>query len=489
MAVVAVAWPAWGILGPADDGPDRCKNKQSGAGKKQAKDVGAAPMADFNCDGKADLVSTSSAAKAGGHRWAGYVTVDYGSDKGIDPAGYRVITQGSEGVPGEPGKGALGQRAVARDFDGDGYTDLALSVSVRVHDEESGVIVVWGSADGLKDSTELKDAKGVASQYQLVGGDFDSDGQADLALGVGEKKGLLKGPFTRDGASAGTERVPGSEGNDQSVVVAGDMTGDGADDLVAFHDVGNYPWEPARRPEFIAGGADGFEKPDTKRVPRGDQAAVGDVDGDGTGDLIVRERPEDTDPESGEPRALRVLHGKKDGPDKARSTKLGPEAGGELDEVEDGDFGEALDTGDVNGDGYADVAIASPGASVEGKASAGTAYVATGGPDGLSGDRVQKVDQATGGKPADIERGDEFSGGSAGDGQLYGGLPGVRLLDSDGDGRSDLAANAPEENESEGAVRVLLGTDEGLTGKGARSLGPDNHEAPAKEDFAQGFAL
>ncbi|MCF2436619.1 FG-GAP repeat protein [Streptomyces thinghirensis] len=43
---------------------------------------------------------------------------------------------------------------------------------------------------------------------QLAAGDFDGDGHADLVFGLGSDKGLLKGPFGRDGTPAGTARVP-----------------------------------------------------------------------------------------------------------------------------------------------------------------------------------------------------------------------------------------------------------------------------------------
>ncbi|WP_443080807.1 FG-GAP repeat protein [Streptomyces sp. PTD9-10] len=57
---------------------------------------------DFDGDGYQDLAVAAPAARVGGHPWAGYVAISYGSAAGLAPARTTIITQDTPGVPGPP---------------------------------------------------------------------------------------------------------------------------------------------------------------------------------------------------------------------------------------------------------------------------------------------------------------------------------------------------------------------------------------------------
>lgn len=358
--------------------------------------AGTAPVADFDGDGHADLATGVASGD--------YFALSYGAASGGDGRRQR-IGQEVTGTPEKRGDGVgIGERTVARDLDGDGYTDLAADVETygerRKGGAHGGVVVMWGSEQGPRGGdgagTYLTDVPddfsiGGPGPYTLTAGDFDGDRVTDLVVAAGEEKGLLKGPFTRDGAASSTG------------------------------------------------------------------ATTGDVDNDGRTDLIVRRHPDGAGPDSSVTGPVEVFYGSKDGPepDDGRHTVIGQNTEGVPGEQEDdGSYGSVLAAGDVNKDGYADVAVGDP-YEKRGRIAAGAVILLKG---GLTGEGAQVIDQSTGGEAGDREAGDVF--GTA-----------VQLLDMDGDGAADLAAGAPGEDGSRGGIRLLPGTEDGLSEKGARSLG------------------
>ena len=177
---------------------------------------------------------------------------------------------------------------------------------------------------------------------------------------------------------------------------------------------------------------------------------------------------------------MEVLYGSEDGPGDRR-TKLTQNSAGVPGTNEEGDqFGQDLAAGDVNADGFADIAVGVGHEDIPQGEDNGAVVLLKGSRGGLSGAGSQAFDQAGPGVPGAAEAGDRF--GSA-----------VLLQDTDGDGHSDLALGTPGEDGATltdtGAVWVLRGAPAGLTTDGVVSFGPGALGAPEAdahlgEDFA-----
>ncbi|MFJ6074368.1 FG-GAP repeat protein [Streptomyces sp. NPDC093065] len=478
-AVVALAVAVGMVI--ADDGvadiaaPYGCGTGGARGTAAPASDRAAAEgAADFDGDGNPDLALGSGGSVAGG-AGGGSVEVAYGAGDGTGIARCQYLTQDDAGIPGSNRDEAFfGSDVVARDLDGDGYTDLAASV----FDWKPSVIIVWGSEDGLKRAARVPgtDVSHVAwdndpiLDEQLVAGDFDGDGHPDLVFGLGSDKGLLKGPFGRDGTPAGTGRVPAPRrpapdvGNaNYGDLVAGDLDGDGADDLVSFHEADpdpEAPWADLNRPvSYLRGGRDGFTQPEGTRLPDAGEGAIGDVDGDGVDDLVLSPRGGDASRSS-----VTVVYGSKAGPGKRRATTTvdrdTPGVPGEEPQDEDAVFG-ALDTGDVDGDGYADVVAGAARWDVYGQSGPEQVLFLAGGPDGLSGEGARLFD------------GDDLGAAPGGDADFG---AAVGLTDLDGDGRADLVVTAPGSDTVDGVAYVLRGTADGPSTAGVTRLSGDTFD-------------
>ncbi|MGW8378309.1 FG-GAP-like repeat-containing protein [Streptomyces sp. ODS28] len=409
---------------------------------------------DFNGDGYNDLVI---AAPEGSGK-AGYVTVVYGSAKGLDRSTRTVISQNTPGVPGEAKAGnRFGDGLVARDLDGDGVTDLAVQ-SAGAH------VILWGAKGG---GLSGKGAVRTVDASDAVGGDFDGDGKQDLFVAQGSFTGkgeLLRGPFTRDGKPASRQAVDLSDGDSETYgLAAGDITGDGADDVVVLRAM-----EESSRPgALFVGGKKGLTKKNDD-APEALGATVGDFDGDGHGDLAYRVAPggvvEGPWDDAG---TVKVRYGTASGLGKrtATFTQATPGVPGAH---EKGDlFGASLAAGDVTGDGRDDLAVGVPGEAIGSKKKAGSTVLLKGSAKGLTGTGAQAFSQDTAGVPGVAEANDEFG-------------TNTRLLDFDKNGRADLAVSAAGENDFAGAVWAFPGTGSGLdTAKGI-SFAPGDVGAPAQ---------
>ncbi|MBI0382040.1 VCBS repeat-containing protein, partial [Streptomyces albiflaviniger] len=234
----------------------------------------------------ADLAVSAPTGTVGGKAKAGYVAVVYGSASGVDPAHRQVVSQATEGVPGDPAASAyFGAHTVARDLDGDGYTDLVVQTG-----KSPALTVLWGSSNGLTGGTQLPAGNGDHwGDSVITGGDFNGDGHADLAdvvtTGEGpddEKTGVRVrlGPFTRDGKDAGGSFSDTGRFDAPTSLTAGDITGDGKDDLVSTH-----AFEEMSQSSLFFKGDDKGLSQKAADLTDAASATIGDVDKDGHGDL------------------------------------------------------------------------------------------------------------------------------------------------------------------------------------------------------------
>ncbi|MEU3223538.1 FG-GAP-like repeat-containing protein [Streptomyces sp. NPDC006976] len=438
---------------------------------------------DFNGDGYQDVVVAAPAAAVDGHEWAGYITVAYGSAQGLSTAHTTVIDQNTPGVPGEPENGnSFGFRMVAEDLDHDGLTDLALYVNEWLTSPNNfgSVIVLWGRTGGLTGQGAVRLAAPPDSQVgsNLTAGDFDGDGTTDLMLDHGgeyEERSVLYGPFDRSGVPAREQLVTMFDtDNYMGTTAVGDFNGDGIDDLCT-----TYVYEEHSEGAKLWLGTPEGLSPVSTPLPGASALAVGDFDKDGKDDLATRVIPGDiVEDFPADPGTVRIYYGSASGPSTTRTKTITQDTAGVPGVSEKGDqFGARLSAGDVNGDGYDDLAVGVPFEAIEKTRAAGAVVLLKGGPGGLSGTGSQAFHQETAGVPGVAETGDHFGGS-------------VRLLDLDNDGRADLVAGAPGEDleavADGGAVWSLRGTSSGLTATGAFAFNPVDLGALVK---GAGFGL
>lgn len=181
------------------------------------------------------------------------------------------------------------------------------------------------------------------------------------------------------------------------------------------------------------------------------QTARSDFNGDGYGDLAIG-APGETNARG----AVHVVYGDSTGLDPEHSQLWTQASPGVLDAPENDDrFGEALATGDFNGDGAADLAIGVPGEN----SSAGAVAVLYGSPVGITDIDNQLWSQNSPGVDDGAGALDRFGAALA-------------RREAGDSARADLAIGAPDEDlgsvQDAGVVHVLRGGPTGLTATGSR---------------------
>ena len=406
-----------------------------GRGTAEASAVGQ--LLDPDADGRRDLYVGAWRANMGAGEVRAWIrTAD------LAPGFQRVLGPVTR-------RGAGWAVAPAGDLNGDGLPEVAYSVMTSPN-ENGEVVLIRGNRDGSQRvltvlNTGFDDLTYGAAIAGL--GDIDGDGFGDFAVGrpsfFSDRDGVV---FIYSGAANGlrgwdglgraiqTAVLRGASTRDnafgRTLAGVGDLDGDGYGDLV----VGAPPRDAATPGEVCVfrGGAAGLS-PDPLRIPAPQGlpatfgytlAGAGDLNGDGLADFAVSGGTR-TEPQ------VYVFYGRVTGPRSVADAVLRPPEAAP-------NFGATLaGVGDIDRDGWADLAVGAPIGTVEGRV-----YVYRGGPAGIDV-----------GSPYALRSPEATS--------RFGAALGTRG-DLDGDGVSDLVVGDPSVDREAGRVWVFRGATGGL---------------------------
>ena len=406
---------------------------------------------DVNGDGYDDLIIGASGADPNGDDYAGETYVIYGgaSAPGTDGVLGLSALNGTDGfiLNGiDAGDGSGWSVSSAGDVNGDGYDDLIIGVVTAApngNGEAGETYVVYGgaSAPGTNGVLDLSDLDGTdgfilngidagdrSGHSVSSAGDVNGDGYDDLIIGAryadpnGDRSGetyVVYGGASAPGTGGMLDLsdLDGTNGfilngidavdlSGWSVSSAGDVNGDGYDDLI----IGAIGADPnvtnnAGETYVVYGGAsapgedgvldlsdldgtDGFILNGIDAVDRSgwSVSSAGDVNGDGYDDLIIGAVLGDPngDRHAGE---TYVVYGGASAPGTGGVLDLSDLDGTDgfiLNGIDAGDeSGRSVSSaGDVNGDGYDDLIIGAGSADPNGNNAAGESYVIYGGATG-----------------------------------------------------------------------------------------------------------
>ncbi|WP_037679662.1 FG-GAP and VCBS repeat-containing protein [Streptomyces griseus] len=437
---------------------------------------------DFNGDGYADVLIGAPEGRVDGKAGAGYVTVQYGAPNGIGtntstPKGRTaVFSQSTPGVPGtSEAWDGFGHAVASGDIDGDGYDDAIIGAPGEAEGTVAGagrVTVLYGSAQGLGTRagsfTAPTPTSGARFGAAVAAARFSSATPND-DIAVLDEDGaqvftLRQGRLTRT-ARLALPQHPEGHRIQPAGLTTGDYDKDGFADLVVsgFSQADTYAqgWSAV-----YAGGASFTHLRDLRG---GTASASGDIDKDGYDDLVVGQVSSPDDEAEGLTGGLiGVYYGGEDGPvgEEGAAQWWTQNSAGVPGVGRHGDaWGADVSVADVNGDGYADVAVGAPGKDLGNEADAGAVWLLRGAAGGLTATGSQSFDQNTANIPGTAEAEDSWGAQ-------------VRLVDTDADGRAELVAAAPVENAGDGVAWFLPAGPSGLLASGSWSFGAGSLGAP-----------
>ena len=393
---------------------------------------------DVNGDGFSDLIIGAYQADPNGNNKAGKSYVVFGSDAGFDASMSLSALDGTNGfrLDGIDANDLSGYSVSgAGDVNGDGLSDLIIGAHKARPNGKNGSgesYVVFGSDVGFDASISLATINGT-NGFRIDGvnsgdysgcsvsgaGDVNGDGLSDLIIGArrADPNGITSAgeSYVVFGSDAGFEasmllstldgtngfRLEGIDANDssgESVSGAGDVNGDGYDDVV----IGARLADPngnadAGESYVVFGSGAGLDASVSLRTLDGTNgfridgiyavdhsgysvSGAGDVNGDGFADLIIGTSLPDPNGIDGAGQSY-VIFGSDMGFDASMSLSTLDGANGfRLDGINRDDYsGRSVSgAGDVNGDGIDDLIIGAYQADPNGNLNAGESYVVFG---------------------------------------------------------------------------------------------------------------
>jgi hypothetical protein len=439
---------------------------------------------DVNGDGISDLIIGAPFAETNGRSFTGESYVVFGSSRGFSSALNLSTLSGDNGfVINGIGGGDNSGNSVgsAGDVNGDGIDDLIIGadrVSPYSQYDVGESYVIFGSSDLGNAPPELKlDTNGFVINGVDVGessgrsvsgaGDVNGDGIDDLIIGAGftapynrffpSKSYVVFGSsrgfrsdlnlFTLNGNNGFVINGIPRDRFSESVSNAGDVNGDGIDDLIiGASDASSNGQELSGKGYVVFGSSRGFHavfNPSTLNgtngfvingADRADRSGVsvsraGDVNSDGIDDLIIG--APDADP-NGQSRAGKsyVMFGSRRGFSSVLNlSALNGSNGFAINGIDKFDNAgvSVSNAGDVNGDSIDDLIIGANSADPNGKSEAGESYVVFGRSRGFSSTFNLSTLNGTNGFVINGINRDDYSGSSV-----------SRAGDVNGDGIDDL---------------------------------------------------